>query len=157
MGIKCTTDINELFTQVAKIIDREVTLELQYLGEECNNKIRNRSSEDSWIDQTGNLRSSIGYSVLRQGEKKAQGGFTSILGAEIGGKLGRSYIKHIAELYADDYALIVVAGMDYAQYVEAMKNKDVLATTRMWAEAEIDERLWQAQKRIEKKVNKLLK
>ena len=37
---------------------------LSELGEECVNRVRDRSGDESWYDHTGNLRSSVGYIVL---------------------------------------------------------------------------------------------
>lgn len=81
----------------------------------------------SWNDQTGNLRSSVGYIVVRDGDVKAEGGFQSYGEADEGPSRGRAYARSLIPLYPAGVALIIVAGMEYAAYVEAMDNKTVLA------------------------------
>ena len=50
-----------------------------------------------------------------------------------GVKVGKDLAEELAKRYSNDYALVIVAGMNYAEYVEAMDNKDVLASTELWA------------------------
>ena len=82
MGIKCTnskSEIDKLFVEIARIIREEILRTLKYLGEQCNTRIRDRSAEESWIDRTGNLRSSIGYAVFEYGKQ-----YTFHLGLDTG-------------------------------------------------------------------------
>ena len=114
--------------------------DLNYVGNKVVAFIRNRSAEDSWIDQTGNLRSSIGYVVVRNGRVLNKGGFEKVDGpkrseaSENGSAVGESYALRLAGQYTRGYALVVVAGMDYASYVEDMENKDVLKKGEFEAE-----------------------
>lgn len=144
----------------ADIIHEEMLATLTYLGEECLVRIRTRSKEESWIDQTGNLRSSIGYAVFDYGRKWMGSFFESVPGPDgngmAGSETGRAYINSLAEKFSDTYALVVVAGMDYAKYVEAMENKDVLAGTEMWANAIVDKRLDDAKQRAELRIRKFI-
>lgn len=39
--------------------------------------------------------------------------------------------------FANGYALVVVAGMNYAEFVEAMENKNVLASAELFARKEL--------------------
>jgi len=114
---------------------------LANLAERSVNRIRDRSAEDSWIDHSGNLRSSVGYLITMNGKPMVQGGFQPTnapdgKGGE-GQKVGQEYAESIASRYASSpIALVIVAGMEYAVYVEALENKDVLADTELWARAE---------------------
>ena len=81
----------------------------------------------SWNDQTGNLRSSVGYIVIRDGDIKAEGGFQSYGETGEGSERGRAFARGLIPQYPSGAALIIVAGMEYAAYVEAMDNKTVLA------------------------------
>ncbi len=114
---------------------------LAYLAEKSVNRIRDRSAEASWIDRTGNLRSSIGYLITMNGKPITQGGFKPTAapggnGGE-GQQVGAKYASQIASIYASmPLVLIIVAGMEYAVYVEARDNKDVLADTELWAREE---------------------
>lgn len=120
---------------------RESCRALAFLAEKCVNRIRDRSSEDSWIDHTGNLRSSIGYLITMDGKPITQGGFkpTEAPGGNggEGQQVGAKYVSQIASRYASEpLVLVVVAGMEYALFVEALDNKDVLADTELWARSE---------------------
>lgn len=140
MGIEMATsqqEINDYLQHAQELIYKAVLKTLSYLGEECIRRIRQR--KDNWIDRTGNLRSSIGYAVLEQGRQKIASTFEQVKDGTQGPKAGKEAINYLATQYATTFALCVVAGMDYAEYVEKMENKDVLESTRLWAEELIDE------------------
>ncbi len=122
---------------VEKIVNVRVQTALQMLGSECVNKIRDRRQEESWFDQTGNLRSSIGMAVVNRGKIAVESAFKTILKGAKGSEEGRKYVESLAHLFADTYSLVVVAGMSYAEYVEAIESKDVLASTEVWASKEL--------------------
>lgn len=50
-------------------------------------------------------------------------------------------IADLAKEYSQVYALVVVAAMNYADFVEAKENKDVLASTELWARSVVDGKL----------------
>ena len=122
---------------VERIVNVRMQTALQMLGSECVNKIRNRRQEESWFDQTGNLRSSIGMAVVNRGKIAVESAFKTILKGAEGSEQGRKYVESLAHLFADTYSLVVVAGMSYAEYVEAIESKDVLASTEVWASKEL--------------------
>ena len=158
MAIKMTTPTEALdrFLMAAfTIIRNEVSNALAKLGEECIAKIRDRSGSESWYDQTGNLRSSIGYAVYDYGWKKVQSSFQTVMGGSDGSSEGRKMINNLANEYSKVYALVVVAGMNYAKYVESLENKDVLASTELWAKGVIDARLERAKKSALANIEKL--
>ena len=93
----------------------------------------------NWNDQTGNLRSSIGYIVTVDGQIRKEGGFEQFADTGIGSSAGRAYAYSMSSSYPKGIALIIVAGMEYAAYVEAMENKTVLAQGSLEAEKLIDE------------------
>ena len=137
------------------IIRNEVSNALAKLGEECIAKIRDRSGSESWYDQTGNLRSSIGYAVYDHGLRKVQSSFQTIIGGSEGSSEGKKMINNLASEYSKVYALVVVAGMNYAEYVESLESKDVLASTELWAKDVIDARLERAKKSALANIEKL--
>ncbi len=159
MGIKCTnskSEIGKLFVEIARIIREEILRTLKYLGEQCNTRIRDRSAEESWIDRTGNLRSSIGYAVFEYGRQQMESAFKVVGKGTEGEKASRAYIAELAKEFSKCYALVVVAGMSYAEYVEAIESKDVLASTELWARAKIEEYMKRTQQRAERRINKLV-
>lgn len=102
---------------------KKMTIEmLKAVGEECETEMR---LQKKYLDQTNNLRSSTGF-VIASGGKilvssgfKAEGEGSLGNGAE-GAKQGQLYSEALAhDTGSDQISLILVAGMDYAEYVES--------------------------------------
>lgn len=158
MGVKCSVSSSALrryFVKSHNIIAREVKRALLRLGEECNKKIRDRSADDSWIDHSGNLRSSIGYAIYSFGRVQVESAFAVVKEGKEGAQAGKQLIDELASQYADTYALVVLAGMEYASDVEAIKTKDVLASTELWAKSVISERMQMAKEKALAEINNL--
>lgn len=158
MGIKCTTDprrFDNLVKAIREIVYSEIKTTLSFLGEQCVRRIKDRSAEESWIDQTGNLRSSIGYAIYDYGKKMMQSSFDTVLNGSEGSAQGKKFVEELASQFANVYALVVVAGMSYAAYVEAIDSKDVLASTELWAKAKVGEYLRKAQERAIRRIKAL--
>lgn len=141
--------------RVYETLQEQIIIQLQYLGQECVSRIRRRGQSESWIDRTGNLRSSIGSAVYENGKKKLSTAFESVFGGHEGSEAGKRMIDALAKEYSQTYAMVVVAGMDYASYVENMNGKDVLASTRLWAESVIGERIEDALHNAEEIIKKI--
>lgn len=157
MPIKCDSfkAFNKLMAEIPNILQQEIYRALSYLGEQCIKRIRDRNGEDSWFDQTGNLRSSIGYAVYGKGRKIIESTFEVVKQGSQGASEGKRVIDELASKYAEVYALVVVAGMEYADAVEARDNKDVLASTELWAKAKVQEYLDKAKDRAVNRIEKL--
>lgn len=158
MAIRLVTSasaVDKFLYKALDILNYEIRRCLAKLGEECIARIRDRSGDDSWFDQTGNLRSSVGYAIYAYGEKKIQSAF-NIVGQGSKGRIeGKRFIDQLASEYLKAYALVVVATMNYANYVEALESKDVLASTELWAKGVIDTRIRKAKNAAIEKINKL--
>jgi len=89
----------------------------------------------TYEDQTGNLRSSIGYMIVHDGISEFENFQQSDKGSdkEQGLGKGRQLAEAIALSYSSGYVLIGVAGMQYAAAVEA-KGYDVVTGACMQAE-----------------------
>lgn len=158
MGIKLSTSqsaLNNFFQSAMAIIKQEILTAYAKLGEECNARIRDRSAEESWIDHTGNLRSSIGYAIFDYGRKQVESAFASIGNGSNGSQEGRQMIADLAKEYSLVYALVVVAAMNYADFVEAKENKDVLASTELWARSVVDGKLKLAVDKAVSRINQI--
>lgn len=158
MAIRRTTSdkaFEKFLNECNAIIKEEIVRALSFLGEKCKNRIRDRSAVESWIDQTGNLRSSIGYAIFDHGQKTIESEFSVVKEGKQGADKGRKMIQDLASLYSTTFALVVVAGMEYAEYVEARDNKDVLASTELWAREQLSEALKMAHDRAIKRIDKL--
>lgn len=165
MALKTKTTIDSLDEMCAKILADEYRRTLAYLGEKYVRRIKDRPSSESWNDITTNLRSSIGYMLVEEGRKIMQSTFraSQAKGSSLGGNsdgasgvsAGQRYIDELADKYADTFVLVVVAGMNYADYVESHKNKDVLASTELLARKEIGSYLEKANQKVARRINRL--
>ena len=111
-------------------IDKAIIYNLSYVGEQVLNAAR---GTNSYKDRTGNLRSSIGYVIARDGEIVQMSGFSVVKDGSEGSAEGKDYAAQLAANFHSGYVLIVVAGMDYAFYVKK-KGYDVIDSAELLAE-----------------------
>lgn len=109
---------------------------LQRAGEEF---VKIARKKGNYQDHTGNLRSSIGYVIVKDGDiltenyklsdKKGSDKHTGLREA-------KRLVSELASVYPDGWVLIGVAAMPYAVYVEAIDNLDVASVatehTEVW-------------------------
>lgn len=100
------------------------------IGEQVLNAAR---LTNSYKDQTGNLRSSIGYVVAVDGEIVQMSSFDVVKEGGEGAKGGKAYAMQLVRDFPKGIVLIVVAGMNYASYVSA-KGYDVLDSSELLAD-----------------------
>lgn len=153
-------DVSDYVMKCREVIDHEVVRTLSRLGEEGVAFARDRSQEDSFNNITGNLRSSIGYAVYKDRKQVTKSGFKAIPAPSGDGSLGKQYgemalVRAAKDISPTDTALVLVAGMSYAQYVEAMDNKDVLASTELYVKAKFPSYLAKTKQRIKALLSKL--
>lgn len=144
MGIKpqfTKNDIRKRLDAFLEEVEKAEIEALAKLGEECVTHAREIPAEVGFKDQTGNLRSSMGYVIFKDGvaihtwyekvpPKKPKEGVVYD-GMERG--------KHLAEQVGSvtkGIVLVVTAGMNYATYVEA-KGRDVLASAELLAQRKL--------------------
>lgn len=140
MGIRMTTpmrEINALIKAEAERVEKLTIRAISYLGEQCVIEAKDRPQDASWFDHSGNLRSSIGYVIVANGRIVQYSDFNQVKQGSEGVKEGKELAEELARKYSSSYALIVVAGMNYAELVEAMDNKVVLASAELFARQEI--------------------
>ena len=140
MGIRMTTklsEVHDMLMREAERVERLTIRALSKLGEQCVTKIRDRAGDKSWYDQTGNLRSSVGYVIAHNKNIIQYSTFNQVKQGSEGVKTGKDLAEELAKRYSNNYVLIVVAGVNYAEFVEAMDNKDVLASTELWAKEQV--------------------
>lgn len=148
MKIKITPAFTEADVQkdIDKFMDRvlRVTLsEISRVGDKFVTDARSKAPADagpggSFNDQTGNLRSSIGYIIVYDG-KIVRENFDHG-GGPIGQKEGRDFAEYQAALNPTGWALITVAGMEYAAFVEA-KGYDVITGSTLNANSQMN-KVW---------------
>lgn len=108
------------------------------IAEECLN---NAKSNHKYSNRTGNLASSINYCIVDNGVIVTAGQWKATVGAEGNGQKGiqsgMQYLqKVVSGLPQKGLIFVMVAGMPYASYVEAM-SLDVLDTSEAMARAKI--------------------
>lgn len=157
MGVEVQMSMREIRDYLAREVEKHqarIIKMLQNVGETVVNKIRT-SDISEWNDQTGALRSSIGYIISLDGVPLMESNFERVDGPKRdatsvdGSQVGKSYAETLVSLYPKGIALIVVAGMEYASYVERMENKTVLAQGELEARrlvSQLIEQLNRAQK-----------
>lgn len=129
-------DVRKQFDAFLNEIEKKQIARLQRLGEMCLIEAR---TNKGYMMQTGALLSSTGYEVFVDGvaihsQFDAASGAESNA-AETGIKSGQSIAESIGK-GTKGIALVVVAGMNYAAYVEA-KGYNVLSSAEHLAEREL--------------------
>lgn len=134
MGIKCVTPQQAIVDELNRFVmakQKQIVQMLQYCGESA---VRFARENGNYQDRTGNLRSSVGYLIVQDGREVAQSDFNAVSanGGE-GSTTGLDYARKIAAENNKGIVLIVVAGMNYALYVER-RGHDVLSGSQLEAE-----------------------
>ena len=151
MGIRMATKLDEIHNTLMKEsqrVERLTIRALSYLGEQCVTRVRDREGDKSWYDRSGNLRSSVGYVISHNGNIVQYSDFNQIKQGSEGVKVGKDLAEEIVKRYSNDYVLVVVAGMNYAEFVEAMENKNVLASAELFARKELPEMMSKLKKQL---------
>lgn len=133
MPIKQITPAQAIESYLNKEIakkEKAILYKLSYVGEACVNEAR---TSGQYIDQTGNLRSSIGYIITKDGTIVQQSGFQQVKDGAAGTKDGEAFARQLASKFPTGICLIVVAGMNYAGYVSA-KGYNVMDSSEDLAE-----------------------
>lgn len=144
MGIVPNFDnkaIEQYMANKQKTLETLIMRNLNYLGMKCIVLAR---TLDTYKDRTANLRNSIGYVIVNNGkvmgtqfESQGRGSeWTSDDGE--GEKVGKELALKLAKEFTEGFALIVVAGMEYASYVEDVHGLDVLKPAENLAQSELD-------------------
>lgn len=123
--------------------DSRIERWLSYIGEElCNHArtITKGHSSGGYDDQTGNLRSSIGFRLYKDGVKIKDGGFKNVSGGNAIQEAKSALDKYglAYEIPVEGWTVVVVAGMSYATYVES-KGFNVLHLTKEEMRLKIEE------------------
>jgi hypothetical protein len=127
-------DVQKRYDAFLDQIVKQQIKRVQMLGEMCVNHARSIPKEQGFEDQTGNLRSSIGYMVFVDGVA-IHSFYNQVKEGSTGVKAGEALAKKIGQDQRG-VCLVVTAGMNYALYLEA-KGRDVLTGAEHVAEREL--------------------
>lgn len=118
--------------------EKKIVAILEKVGLDCLSEARKNGK---YTDRTGNLRSSTGYAVVFDGKIVQESDFQTVKGQSgikntgKGSMTGRELLESLCSK-EQGTALIFVAGMNYAKYVEA-KNFNVLESAYSLAKKQI--------------------
>lgn len=104
--------VSKMFREKVHAIESTILENLKFIAEKF---VANARSQSTYKDQSGNLRSSIGYIITKDGKRI----YSAFPGSASTGKAkGVEVAEQEARKYPKGYALVVVAGMSYAGAVE---------------------------------------
>lgn len=156
MPIRETTpkgEIDRFVDGLAGRIRRVLIRKLAYVGEQAVNAARSLPSlprtkkrmsphQPNYIDDTADLRSSIGYVIAEDGKIVKEYGFKPVKSGKEGPVTGKALAEQLAREHGKGIVLIVVAGMSYARYVAA-RGYDVLDSAELLAQRLVPQMLKQ--------------
>jgi hypothetical protein len=117
------------------LLEKQKTImKLAYAGEHFINDARDCGA---YTDRTGNLRHSIGYSIIDNGEV-IRGNVAPGASSEASEQVAISFEEILDELPKDGLVLVCFAGMKYASAVES-KGYDVISNAARLAEILLNE------------------
>jgi hypothetical protein len=146
MGIKpkfTKEDIRKDLNKFRQKVEDDLVQILHYVGMKFIKEARDMTkSEGGFDDDTGNLRSSIGYFILKDGQIIEEN-LKTIAGrkfklTEEGKIQARSTLQNVPS--TDGYQIVGVAGMDYASKVES-KGYNVITKQSLTALVNLDKLL----------------
>lgn len=118
-------------------MEQAILSRLQRVGERFVANARGKTKDHGGFgDVTGNLRSSIGYLILKSGKQLTGSNFETITTGGEGSEIGKRVIEEIAQKYPTGIVLICVSGMSYSYAVES-KGKDVISGSSLIAMNEL--------------------
>jgi len=136
-------DIAKMLAEKYTVIDQALLLRILRVGEAFVKQARDTAN---FKDRTGNLRSSIGYIILKDG-KDIYENFKSRAGGKDGVEKAREVAAALKIKYPKGYVLIAVAGMDYAAAVESL-GYDVITSSAADAATNLKQSLSELAKKL---------
>lgn len=139
------SDLIKQVTDKQKRVDDAIYMRLRRIGLQF---VRDARIKADFTDRTGNLRSSIGFIITRNGRVMVQDFETAKRGTDKATGVAKGLMVAKEESLAYGWVLIVVAGMEYAAAVES-KGYDVITGSSIEAKASLK----QAIAELEQKIN----
>lgn len=133
--------IEAFFDEINNTIEKAEDIAIEELAHIGEKAVAHARLKGEYGDRTGNLRSSIGYIVLKDGQPVIQGqpqeyparpGYDKV--PKTGVANGQKLLQELSAKFPTGITLIVCAGMEYASYVEDIHGLDVLTSAEMIAE-----------------------
>jgi len=151
MGIEAKFGSGSVAATVAAFqerLERATLFQLQYLGESL---VKYAKDMHNYTDRTGNLTNSMAYAVVKEGTIVTSGGTTQPgEGADTALKVAKEYAASLN----NTFSLIIVAGMNYAAYVEA-KGYNVILPAELKAKTDFPEAMKKLQEKARQKAHEI--
>lgn len=123
-------EINAYIERRILLMKQAIIRKMMVVGEKVINQAR---TSGNYKDQTGNLRSSVGYVIVSGGIIIQESSFEVVEKGAEGSKSGKEFAERLARQHPKGLILIVVAGMKYAKYVSA-RGYDVIDSAELLAQ-----------------------
>lgn len=150
MPIKLVTPLSEIEAYIDKAAENVRNVIIDTLCEVGSRCITEARDNGNYVDQTGNLRSSIGYVVVVDGQIVRKNVVDLVKNGTEGTKEAEAFLERLASEHSSGICLIVVAGMNYASYVEG-RGYNVLTSAELLAERLVPQLLEQIGFKVSKK------
>ena len=150
MLIKLVTPLSEIEAYIDKAAENARNVIIDTLCEVGRRCVREARDNGSYMAQTGNLRSSIGYVVVVDGQIVRKNVVDLVKNGTEGTKEAEAFLERLASEHSSGICLIVVAGMNYASYVEG-RGYNVLTSAELLAERLVPQLLEQIGFKVSKK------
>lgn len=129
-------------------LERATIFLLSYLGEEL---VKFARENHTYTDRTGNLTNSMGYAVVKQGKMVTYSGENQ---PGEGAAEGLKVAMQMANKLQNSFSLIIVAGMNYAAYVES-KGYNVILPAQLRAYTEFPKTIQRLTELAKKKATEI--
>ncbi len=125
-------------------VERAAIYAFKYLAEGL---VSYAKEKRTYTDQTGNLTNSIGYVITLNNKIEYMGGFVG--SGDKGAEKGMQLADEIAKKDGKGISIIIVAGMNYAAYVEA-KGYNVILPAELKAMSDFPATIEKLKKQVHK-------
>lgn len=140
MGIKANFSMGDIRQRNQQFVDAVLITIEKVLQRSIIEIVNTAKNTDTYTDRTNNLRSSIGYVLYKDGQKVSasfeKAGDGSDGNGTAGAQKGLAYADSVANSFTNGYVVVLVAGMEYAAYVEA-RGFDVITGAGLDLDPEI--------------------
>ncbi len=137
--ITTSRELDEMLEQQFADIDN---LFFQRLVELCDERItlqRAKVSPEGYNDQTGQLRSSVGYIIYRDGKIRHENFELAPYGTDKAPGLKAGRERALSQLrITEGWGVVMVAGMEYASWLESNHNRTVLSSATFKLEDDME-------------------
>lgn len=126
------SNINRMIDSDVVEFEKDIRAYLNEVGIKAYSMTRDYTGK-RYTDRTGNLRSSCGYALYKDGVLLDIGGFKPILDGQEGSVKGQSMARELGSKSGRGYTLFILAGESYAEAVES-KGYNVLSGAKLLAD-----------------------